>query len=114
MYDYNPNGSPIADALRQEGVSAESVQKTIEDQLHRASGHILNATLPRDIHHRYATIASEESKAIGDLAAEVLHTLKNAGVGKDVLSGKVAEKVEQGIAELTGHNDYTLAVKSLN
>src|SRR6478609_248757 len=100
--------------MRQEGVSADSLRQAVEDQLHRASEQLLNTTLPRDVHHRYAMVKSGESDAITHLAKEILHTLNTADVGKDVLSGKVADKVKQGIAELTGHNDYTHAAKSIS
>lgn len=113
MYDHNANGSAIADALRQEGVSADALRRAVEDQLHRSSQTILNGLLPRDVHHRYATIATAESDAITHLAEQILSTLKAADAGAHVLSGKVAEKVKEGIAEITKNHDYTHASKSI-
>src|SRR6478735_5288087 len=97
MYHDGSNRSAIADAFRQEGVSADTLRQTVEDELHRSSQKLLDGALPRDVHHRYEMIGSKEADAIAELVEDILRTLRTADSGAHVLSGKVAEKVKQGI-----------------
>ena len=97
--------------MRDAGGAADG--RSIDGLLLPSVNALLHATLPPDIRRRYSAIRENQSAAIERLGTEIHRVLTTADAGKHVLSGKVADKVTTGIADLTAHTDYTAGVDSI-
>lgn len=109
MHDNNS----LVDQLRQAGASPNAASAGVDDALRRATRQMLGAAFPLDVHHRYAGVKSRQLAAIERTTEKFNHTLTSLKPGDDVLSGKVAEAVKEGIAKLALHKDYTGGVGSI-
>lgn len=101
----------LSDILRNAGRSSEG--NALEDLLRRSSNELLNSAFPPDVRRRYSRIGSEQRKTIEALARDIRQTLTSADVSERVLSGMVAEKVKEGIADILSGTDYAAGVGSI-
>lgn len=101
----------LDDIMRNAGGSADG--RSIDGLLLPSVNALLHATLPPDIRRRYAAIRADQSATIERLVTEIHRVLTTADAGKHVLSGKVADKVISGIADLVAHAEYTAGVDSI-
>ena len=89
------------------------VQSWIEAQVHGAAVGLLNSMLPPLIRANYAAIKISESAVVLPAHAGIGIALGTAAVSNGVLAGAVADKVGQGLEELTTNADYSKGVNSI-
>lgn len=103
----------LVNRLRHASTSPEAARAAADDELRRATQQLLNAGFPLDVHHRYADVKSRNLSALNGTAEKVHQVLTGLDAGDHVLSGKVAEGVRKGIAQLASHTGYTGGVESI-
>lgn len=92
---------------------AGEVQAWIEAQAHSAAVGLLHAMLPPVVRANYSAIKISESAVVLPAHAGIEMALGTADVSNGVLAGAVADKVKQGLTQLTTRNDYSEGVNSI-
>ena len=93
--------------------TAEAAKATIDALLHNAAVGLLHAALPPMVHGRNALVRSGAWMRVEALTAELGLSLTGALVGNAVLSGAVAEAIDEGLDIITKDLDYTPGVNSI-
>lgn len=103
--------NPLDDILTEHS-DPDDLLAAINAEIHRSTLDALNGALPLDVHSRYSAVKERRLAEVTDAARTIFVTLTEAKID-GVLAGAVAEKVKEGIAELTTHNDYTHGIASI-
>lgn len=111
MADYNSDRNPIADILSQKA-KPDATRDALDAEIRRARVNLLDSVFPPDVTQRYATIRAEQLKTVSEAARQISSALA-ADVREGILSGAVAQKVKDGIAELTSHSGYSHGIESI-
>ncbi|MFF9565236.1 hypothetical protein ACF1AJ_17955 [Leifsonia sp. NPDC014704] len=112
MTDHRPGDrNPIADILSQ-NAGPDATRSALDAEIRRARVDLLDSVFPPDVARRYARIRAEQLAAVAEAARHISSALAE-GVDGDVLSGAVAQKVKDGIAEIAGQKDYARGIESI-
>jgi hypothetical protein len=103
--------NPLDDILTEHS-DPDMALAAIQAEIRRTTLNALNGALPLDVHSRYAAIRERQLAAVEKASLYIHLTLTEAKID-GVLAGAVGEKVKEGIAELTTHNDYTQGIASI-
>ena len=93
--------------------TAEAVRAGIDGLIHSAAVGMLHSMLPPVVHVKNAATRATAWTTTQALTAETGLTMSGAGVHNAVLSGRVAQKVQQGVEHITADLDYAGGVNSI-
>ena len=89
------------------------VHAWIQAQVHGMAVGLLHSMLPPLVHANYAAVKVSESAVVLPAHGGIRAALGAADTSNGVLAGAVADKVKQGLAELTRRSDYSEGVNSI-
>ncbi|MGH1548062.1 hypothetical protein ACRAWB_02335 [Leifsonia poae] len=89
------------------------VQAWIEAQVHGMAVGLLHSMLPPLVHANNTAVKVSESAVVLPAHAGIHADVGAADTSNGVLAGAVADKVKQGLAELTRRSDYSKGVNSI-
>ena len=92
---------------------ASEVQAWIQAQAHGMAVGLLHSMLPPLVHANYAAVKVSQSAAVLPAHAGIRAAVSVADVSNGVLAGAVADKVNQGLNELTRRSDYSEGVDGI-